>query len=209
MKKTSFLMAIITLLLFGACERIMDPKTPAPDYYQLKVGNYWIYENRMILNDTVIVQIYPELDSMYIEKDTTINNLKYYKCIDSKLQFLPFTSYLRDSTGYLVDNNGIIRFSTNDDMDTLNAYTVHDIVRVAYTIDQGDSLVSVQAGSYNCKFYRGTITALKTYFGYTTRTQGDFRASGIGLIMSIGRNAGSDDVRIEKRLVRYHLKDTN
>ncbi len=205
MRKSQFLFAIVGLLLLNACEHASDDPVSSPDYYQLKTGNYWVYELQRIDNDTITVML-PDNDSVYIEKDTLINNIKYSKYSGTNLYGnshpYPYAYFLRDSIGYLVDSYGKVFFSADNTRDTLYAYTVADVVRIAYKMDLGDSLISVPRGPYNCLFSRCTIKALKPYFPYKTRTQGDFRADGIGMIMSTHVNAAEANVRFKRSLLR-------
>ncbi len=203
MNRTLLLMAIAGLLTLAACERTTDSPGIAPDYYQLKTGNYWIYENQMLENDT-LVQTFAEADSLFVEKDTLINNIRYFKLRETFHLANPVL-FVRDSLGYLVDKSGNVYFSSTNTSDTVEAYTVHNIVRVAYTLDKRDSLVTVPAGTFNCKLLRGTLTALNPNLGYTTKTQGIFRAAEIGQVETITVNAGGGDVILRKRLLRYHI----
>ncbi|TRZ45296.1 hypothetical protein [Robertkochia solimangrovi] len=69
-----FFVIVISLTLF-ACSDSDDgstPETPEPkgDYFPLSVNNYWTYD--VEANE-------PGIDSLYISKDSTINNLSYAK----------------------------------------------------------------------------------------------------------------------------------
>lgn len=205
MKNLILFFAIIGLLILNSCERTPDPPVFTKDYYQLKPGNSWVYEVQEIYNDTTIITR-PGTDSVYVEKDTIINKYKYSKVTGKDWITLDrYSMFLRDSIGYLVDKNGLIMFSIVNSKDTLYAHSTLDIVRVAYKMDVHDSLVKVPAGSFKCLFYRGTITVSYPLMTVKTKTQGEFRAPGIGLITSNVVNAGEGNVRIRKNLIRYHL----
>jgi hypothetical protein len=206
MKKLLFLFAITGLVLTFACERANNDQASTPDYYQLNTGNYWVYEMQRIVNDTIIETL-PINDSIYIEKDTLINNIKYSKFTGTSLfgNLFPYSYYLRDSSGYLVDHYGKVYFSADNRNDTLNAYTVADVIRISYKMDLTDSLISTPAGSFSCLFSRCTITALKSYLNFDTRTQGDFRADGIGVILSTNVNASDYNLRLKRSLLRYRV----
>jgi len=200
-------MTILGLIMLNACEHSTDAPESSPDYYQLAPGNYWVYEVQQIWNDTSI-EVLPETDSIYIEKDTLINNVKYSKIVGDDWLNITYNYFLRDSIGYLVDYKGKVHFSEVNFTDTLYAHTDH-FVRIAYKMDANDSLISVPLGSFNCRFYRGTITLLYPSMNNLTKTQGEFRADGIGLITSNIVSAGEPDFRIKKNLLRYHLANTN
>ena len=204
MKKPQIFLAIAGLLMLHACKRETDEPSALPDYYQLKKGNYWVYQVQEITDDKTIT-IRSGTDSVFIEKDTVINKNTYYKIVSKNwtgigLQF----AFYRDSIGYLVDQAGRVTFSTVNSKDTLYAYNIQDIARIGYKMDAGDSVVSVPAGSFGCLFCRCSITPLQTSPGLQANTQGDFRAAGIGIISSSAVALGIN-LRLRKNLIRYHV----
>ena len=78
------------------------------DYYPLSIGSYWVYRKYTIDSkvDSNIKEVpYPYEDSIYIEKDTTINGTVYAKFVwfwDNKVG----SYYLRDSLDYIVNERG-------------------------------------------------------------------------------------------------------
>lgn len=203
MKNSLFLLAILGLFILNACEKTKD-EYPKSDYYQLKTGNYWVYEQQTIYGDTA-VETSPITDSIYIEKDTVINAKTYFKFTETNWVIPISTYFLRDSAGYLIDQHGNVFFSAVNTTDTLYFRKIQDLVQLTYKMDSEDSSVSVPAGAFNCLFYRCTIRPLTPNLPYTSRTQGDFRADGIGLVMSSIVNVGEFEYRLRKRLLRYHI----
>src|SRR3954462_12254805 len=85
-----------------------DPEVTVSNYSQLKVGNYWIYQEYTI--DSALITETPTtvFDSCYIENTFTIRGNKYYQI--SMSNGMTSFSYraLRDSTDCIVDNNGYV-----------------------------------------------------------------------------------------------------
>jgi hypothetical protein len=143
--------AVLSLIVFS-CKK--DAETPVPvtkaDYYQLKVGNYWIYQGYMIDTNGLATPS-GEFDSAYIEKDTIINNYTYYKYLESPYVIIPMQIpyFLRDSSGYLVSHDGIILASDVNFTDTLAVDTTHPDLYIGYQKMTGkDSLVTTAAGTF-------------------------------------------------------------
>ena len=61
--------------------------------FPLKPGNYWIYKTTITSSDGA-VSVFPYLDSVWIEKDTIIDNKHYWEQIGT----LRGTIFLRDSS---------------------------------------------------------------------------------------------------------------
>ena len=62
--------------MLHACKRETDEPSALPDYYQLKKGNYWVYQVQEITDDKTITTR-SGTDSVFIEKDTVINKNNY------------------------------------------------------------------------------------------------------------------------------------
>ena len=74
----------------------------AGNFLPLSVGNYWIYEVSQV--DTNGNSTFQKIDSTYIKGDTNINNNIYYILKSSTSLF--YIQFLRDSSGYIVDEKG-------------------------------------------------------------------------------------------------------
>ncbi|MBL7936468.1 MAG: hypothetical protein JNM51_11750 [Bacteroidia bacterium] len=102
-------------------ELVNTSGTTYPNYSNLKVGNYWIYQRFEIdtLGNATPLAI---IDSCYIEKDTVIRGNTYYKYTGPEFHSLmsptaPSTvrsMFLRDSLSYLITSYGDILFSSQD-----------------------------------------------------------------------------------------------
>ncbi len=89
----------------------------AGNFLPLAVGNYWIYEvNKVDIDGNTE---FVNMDSTYIYGDTLINNLNYF-CFKSS-SATSYNQYLRDSSDYIVDQNGqrfLYQMLTNDTLYT-------------------------------------------------------------------------------------------
>jgi hypothetical protein len=129
------------LLYFTACKKnkktepecLPVAEVSYPNYAQLKVGNYWIYQHYTVdsLGNGVATNVF---DSCYVQKDTLINGNKYYK------QFRPDYVgpnwiYTRDSLHYIITTSSQIIFSSSDMNRVFNSdYATHENNGVLDTI---------------------------------------------------------------------------
>lgn len=118
-------LVILGMIFVLSCEKSDDPsiiEPAAPNYYPITTGSYWVYDTYSIDslgNET----LYSENDTIRIIGDTTINEI-IYKVVLGKEVTLPqkrlTTWFVRDSSEYIVDENGQIRFQSINLDDTLN-----------------------------------------------------------------------------------------
>jgi len=218
MKKFSFIIITTALLLsFFSCkdDNENEDENQYPAYSQLKVGNYWVYEIYRI--DSTGAETLLEIqDSCYVEKDTLINNTKYFKVVKS----YPYSkvwesvSYQRDSLHYIVDSNGEILFSSKD---------FSNVFRKEYilTTEGGDTICEVITKMEDMLFVVRSSTA--TYYAYGAVEQykmfPDWEQAGnpryryfmysenIGLVCETQPLFSADPNVYERRLIRYHVAD--
>ena len=156
----NYLIILLFAIAFG-CKDANDETYPVsyPDFANLKVGNYWIYE-RFHLDSNGVYTALGVFDSTYVEKDTLINGLTYYKYMED--QFLSPPGYdavfLRDSLHYLVNVDGKILFSSQNFSDalwlayaTFNAGNSDTICQIYRKMTDDNALVSLPAGTYVTK----------------------------------------------------------
>lgn len=196
-----FMLALIALIV--SCTKENEPVKP--DYYLLKPGNYWIYQTWYVMGDTT-EQRQSFTDSTYVEKDTVIGEYTYYK-IMGKFTYMDkyYAQYVRDSSGCLVNDRGIVSFSYTNFFDTLYARTEYIICRITYKMDEGDTTMTVPAGTFTGLYNHGRIYPLKPSYPYGIRHQGDFRVDGVGLVRETVVEYGSLSY-LDKRLIRYHVE---
>lgn len=160
MKNFLILLLFAIAIAFG-CKEANDETYPVsyPDFANLKVGNYWIYE-RFHLDSNGVYTAQGVFDSTYVEKDTLINGLTYYKYMED--QFLTPPGYdavfLRDSLHYLVNVDGKILFSSQNFNNalwlayaTFNAGNSDTICQIYRKMTDDNAVVSTPAGSFVTK----------------------------------------------------------
>ena len=196
-----WLLAMLAMLI--SCTKDNEPSKS--DYIQLKTGNYWVYQAFEVRGDTV-EELLPYTDSTYIEKDTVINGNVYFKfMLQSSVTGDYNPSFARDSAGCLVNEHGEITFSSTNFTDTLSIHTEEHLLRATLMMDEGDSVVTVPAGTFNTLFCHTRIKMHNPEYEYGVRHQGSFWAEGVGCVKQTAVSLGSRDMYIDTRLVRYHV----
>lgn len=208
--KRSFilLLAVLSILTFS-CKKTSNDTTSAtkPDYYQMKVGNYWIYQN-YTADSNGVPTAGKLFDSAHIEKDTIIRGNKYYKLWQNPhlTWGSQIASYLRDSSGYLVNNSGYRMCSDDNFIDTLGIDTNNLLLFKGYVKMTGrDSVVTVPAGSFQSITYRMKVIPTQPNDPHPVRYIYDVYGKNIGKIKSHNffYNGGQ---QLEVRLVRYKVQ---
>lgn len=214
---------LIPLIIFAACKKNDEP-APANDeklivkenaYYPLAIGNYWIYEHYQVFK-TGIVNKLSLKDSIAVTRDTIINGTKYAVLEGNNR---PFTypsgiiDFVRDSSGYLINSHHAVLLSSVNFTDTLGRFYNDDTIsKFLYTsiwwMDQASETLNVPAGTFDC-------IVKKTRRGYDfyekpEKKSEDWKscyAKGIGPVMlEYNYQYAIDISKVEKRLVRYHVK---
>jgi hypothetical protein len=208
--KWSFIvvMAIISVLAFS-CKKTSEEKPAAtpPDYYQLKVGNYWIYQGYSI-DSNGVATAQNNFDSAHIEKDTIIRGNTYYKLWENELVQgkTQFPSYIRDSSGYLINNYGGRICSADDFTDTLGLDTTQLALFKGYVKMTGkDSIVTVPAGNFQSITSRMKVVLTNPQFPHPVRYIYTVYGKNTGRIKSHGFYF-DEYQQVEARLVRYKVQ---
>ncbi len=134
--KIIYLSCLILVGLVFSCQKdSVNPVETYPNFTQLKVGNYWIYEVFRV--DTFgVATSQGTFDSCFIEKDTLINDKIYYKYNKPRAYPSAYEDrFIRDSLHYLVNHLGDILFSSQNFTDTFYTYT--------YFANQNDTISEV------------------------------------------------------------------
>jgi hypothetical protein len=185
MKRVLFI-TLISVVALAACNKnnSEDELSPVqtPDYMQLKIGNYWVYEKYTIDSDGIENPIWGETDSSIITGDTMIDNIKYYKKLSVNQEHM---SYLRNSNGYLVNLEGEVLFSENDFSNIIRVDTIGPgLAYIEYMMHDEDSSINVPIGTYPVIEMRGKVTPLDPQYPHGINYTHYFYADGMGLIKS-------------------------
>lgn len=209
MKKQALIILAAMALLAVSCKKESSDPTPVAraDYFRLQPGNYWIYEGYTI-DTTGVATSTGKFDSAYIAKDTVMNGKTYFELHQNPYVLFPeqAISYLRDSSGYLVDQAGFILASDCNFTDTLWVDQTHPELYTGYLKMTGkDSVVTVNAGSFTS--ITSSLKVIPTppnEAGLPVRYMYDVYAKGAGKIKS-HNFFFAGNIGIEARLVRYGI----
>jgi hypothetical protein len=206
---TTALFALILLFAISACKKNNPQSQPIvyPNYSELKVGNYWVYQEYNIdtFGNATALNYF---DSCYVVKDTVINT-KTYMVLAGPQPIAGATNttyqYLRDSLDFIVDNMGDIIFSSQHSGFTFRTQiTPYDTFNVEMA--PTPVAVTVPAGSYSTLDCIETIKALPQYAPFQNPRYCHTRyAQNIGIITLTLEFYADDPNYTERRLVRYHL----
>jgi len=215
MKSNRLILISIILFLFS-CKRNEEVIRTYPNYSQLKVGNYWIYKDFEI-DEFGNERELNRYDSCYIEKDTILNNMTYYKSIRPTFGYPGIYDYtfLRDSLDCIVNSNGQIIFSSENTTLLFSnyyiSYNINDtiidtICNIKWKMEENSSTVNTPSGVYNI------LNSKQTYLLYPNWSQaGSPRyintkyTLNIGIVTETFPFFVSNPSFIERRLLRYKV----
>ncbi len=209
-----FVTVLFSLLLFSSCNKDEDssPQKTKLSHLPLKTGNYWVYEHFKIDNFGNEEKL-TTIDSVVITRDTIINDMKYYvvegNYIDKRFRILDI---LRDSSGYLVNDKGQIKFSEDNFSDILlvqnTTFGDSTYATVYYKMEKQDDPITVPAGTFNDILnYKGTAK----FYGNNDpfyKDKNTYYAKDVGIILDTYYwISKAKKYKYERRLVRYHISD--
>jgi hypothetical protein len=209
--KKLFLLACIVVLL-SSCQK-EEPKpsdsTPKANYFPLKIGNYWVYDLYQVDplgNETLSNRI----DSVIVKRDTIIRNTQYY-VLENFREHSPRYTFLRDSSGYVVDEKGIICFSAINFTDILafkEEYRNDGILlyTLTYKMEKVDNPVILPAGRFDDVLnFKGTAIIPQSDGNSITKEINNLYTNNIGKIFETIQYLSADFWH-ERRLVRYYVQ---
>ncbi|NOU47077.1 MAG: hypothetical protein HOO86_08450 [Bacteroidales bacterium] len=211
MRKLFVLSLVISFLI--SCRNENETIVSKDSYYPLAIGNYWIYQS-VEIDSAGNETIRPKIDSVTISHDTTINNKQYFILEGTNNPMTPnwgIIAIFRDSSGYLVNNQGEILFTENNFTDTLyykvernNQDTLYSIT---YKMEASTNPVTVPAGIFNVLNFKGTVFTPREIPGVDNpRYLNTYYAKKVGKILQSYFYLSSPII-IEKRLIRYKTQE--
>jgi hypothetical protein len=214
MRKLFFLGLILTLL--ASCDKddsnsIIDP-VETKDYFPLKIGNYWIYKHYDIDSIGNVTER-NRTDSVIISRDSIINSNQYFILEGTNYPFNSkwgIVDILRDSSGYLVNEKGKIKFSVDNFTDTLvSKVELHEgdtIYSLTFRMEKLTNPITVPAGEFEVLNFKGTVkTPLQIPGTKNPRYMNNLFAENVGKVLETYFYLGGPLIS-EKRLVRYKVE---
>jgi hypothetical protein len=209
MKRFLLFNFVVLIILTLSCKKSTDESSPVvkADYYQLKVGNYWIYKSLRIDSAGVDTTYLPKLDSTYIQKDTTIRGNTYYKLFSDPAATYGgnMISFLRDSSGYLINHLGKILCSNDNFTQVLGYDSIMPKVFMGYLSMTGrDSTIQVPVGAFQSITLRMKIVPSSSYPQIPIRYTYSSYGKGVGRIKTHDIDF-MGNVKFEGWLIRYKV----
>ena len=213
-----FILCVITITSCGPKDKDTDtdpkeeePKVTVSNFSQLKIGNYWIYQEYTI--DSALTTETPTavFDSCYIENTITVLGNKYYQISISNGMTSFSYRFLRDSADCIVDNSGYVEFSLHNFSTPL--YTYYQVLNpgdtaskiVVQMIDRGTS-TTVPLGTFQTINSQMKVHMYPPYqmAGIDRNSNRKF-SENIGIVSQTKLFSTGNSNYTELRLVRYHL----
>lgn len=202
-------------VLFFACTTSDDAQTPPPtsaNFYALTIGNTWVYKNYKYNINTQGYEDTGVIDSVSIVGTETIEGNTYYKFRtlttgnEDQITFCnpngEHFEYVREENGYLLKDNGRIKFVNNhyepilaDSDSNFNYYLM---------LNEVTTTMQTQAGNFECANMQSYV--LNEDQAQLPGTNTYLYADGIGLIYDTTSFVSQSNHSIERRLVSYDVQ---
>lgn len=206
--KYLIVLILLSLITVYSCKKIeptIAPPISYPNYSQLKVGNYWVYERYEIDTNGVETPL-GIYDTCRVEKDTIINGETYFKYVRPPYLNSQTISFLRDSLHYIVMNTGNIIFSSQRFNEVFRTFNVMEYDVEMWMTDK-DLMVNTPYGSFKTHNYQITFYMKEGFQQYgNPRYMNTRYAEHIGIVIETLPIYLINPNYIERRLVDYHLE---
>lgn len=219
MKK--MILLVFVAIVAMACQKNESdpptPQTPETNYYPLTTGSYWVYQKYNVSGDSSESEV-SSRDSIIIIGDTLINQ-NTYKVFENTIILSSGNnqvslSFVRDSSGYMVDISGGIIFSSTNFVDTLNQGAKYMIdgdttstflYSYSYKMEDVEEQIAVPAGTFDVLNYQGTIFSNENMPVDNPRYSNTYYADGVGKVMSTNFYFSANDMELHWRLADYYI----
>jgi hypothetical protein len=211
-------MKILTIsfavLLLFSCKKEENTNNNSSNFtLPSTIGSYWVYEcnNRDTDGNITPMGI---TDTVRIIGDTVIGGENFVS-YEGTIYGAPKSKwFLRDSSGYIIDENGNIKYSTVNFTDTLESYVEGIDFKIDWFMSSNtNTIVNVPAGNFSTLDYQGHCRKLngQNFFGCGTQTYvvHNYFAPNIGLIKGSTIFFGQLETTcndIERVLKEYHIE---
>jgi hypothetical protein len=206
MKRIIFSLAV--LLVWQSCSSD-DTQETVSNFYALTVGNSWVYKNYKYNPDSGNYDDTGVIDSISIVGTETINEHTYFRFRrkttgnETEITFCNpngvYFELVRDSLGFLVTDNGSIKYINNNYEEHLKRS--HSWGDEIFELQEANVQINAEAGNFECldvlHFVRlpdNTIAPGSNNYYY---------ADGIGQVMETNSSVANPIHDVERRLDTY------
>jgi hypothetical protein len=194
-----------------------NPQTANPDittsnstYFPFIVGNYWYYDLYRVVDTTGLEESLNYSDTTRIIAEEVINSKTYFVIEqDSWLSQdnRKDTLYYRDSSGYIVNVEGNILFSSGDFNNILHETDYAPATwAVEYSVPDLIENHSVPSGDFDCLNFKGRVYSTNPNNNNPDRFLDKCYSENIGIVFQTIFYASQHGVHFERRLSNYHLE---
>jgi hypothetical protein len=206
---------LISSVLFISCnnddDSSQEEQLSDPNFYALTVGNSWKYQYFKRINRTGEFESLDAFDDVTITGTSEINGNEYfnfktvtsgndsYTCIPDNGTVI---TKLRDSLGYLINENGLKYFSYSNPNQEYLIRELNVDVKLYGLLNGNDETLEVPAGNFLCsvnkvyaRFSDGSTSRGTDYYSYSKE---------IGQIKTTCSFISDSLSVVEKRLVSYN-----
>ena len=208
-------MASLLIFSFLSCKKDTNtpdkPADPVTEHYPSKVGSYWVYHWYSI-DSNGVETLLSEIDTISIVGDTLLSGKKYAIYKEMFMGWQQNLTYRRDSSGYIVDQLGQVRYSYVNFKDSFEMGSDTGIWNYYSKMFNKPDKVQVPAGSFSCverrKVHYNDPAIPLTACGDTVITFGTYYSPSVGEIKSESgwyMELKRECKKRERRLVSYYL----
>lgn len=207
-----FIYVCFIALVLSSCTTSDTIQEPESNFYALTVGNEWVYKNYKYNLNTEEYDNTGVVDSVSIVGTEVIENNTYFKfrrLTTGNEENITFCNpngehfeLLRDSIGYLIWDNGKIKYANNDfSVRTVNE---QDLITIYEQLVSTNNEITVEAGTF-------TSTYSQRYAVLSNGEQANaidhfYYVDGVGLVYDTSSLSSSEIPSIKRRLDSYSVE---
>ena len=196
-------------VLLSSCSTSDSNQDPDSNFYALTVGNEWIYKNYKYntatetYDDTGVVDAISIIDTEVIDGNTYFKFRRFTTGNEEGITFCnpngEHFELLRDSLGYLIRDDGSIKYANNDF--TARALSEQDWGTIYEQLIATDHEITVEAGTFESAYTQRY--AILSNGEQTNGLDHFYYADGVGLIYDTSSLVTQDIPSIVRRLDSY------
>lgn len=211
MKKTKDLICLsfVVCALFFSCayDNALDNVALTSSYFPLAIGNYWEFEVESYNSTTFTGLIRPNPEKIEVVDYKEINGTLFYEVEIQRWSGSTRTVYLRDTAGYIIDNEQTVWFSAIDRNTILGGTELMINNSYSYYLEYSvpDSFVFAQTpfGEFKCLDFQGSVWLNGEW---QEKKLNNYYANGVGPVYKRSFSIpGTNPFEERKRLIKYHV----